>query len=296
MSTKPLKIIKIPISSVAHLIGLDHYNNFPKTVCELWRKYQKEDFEKLEKECQKDDVNIATDSDARKLVRHDKKHGTNIYQQVKQVNAVKTTSQQLVQNQSKIINQTAKLSTMTNEDKELVKKQIESMTNKSHGVKSEMDVLKRFELESGMSIESGQKWMVCPFTVDSNGIQWCFHGKYDGMTTCGKVIEAKKRQKGLFKKVRDYENVQIQSYLFGTESQHGFLVESYSSSEGMDFCMLPVELDNDYVQGVIITRLTAFVQFFMKFLEQPIWRDMLLKNDKERFIYQIYCTEYLKLE
>lgn len=289
------KAIKIPISSLAHLIGLDHYNNFPKTVCELWRKYQKEDFEKIEKECQKNDIAIATDSDARKLVRQDKKHGTNLYQQVKQINAIKTTSQELVQNQSKILQQTANLHTMSKEEKDMVKKQVESMTNKSHGVKSEMDVLKRFELESGLTIESGQKWMSFPFNIDKNGIQWSFYGKYDGKTKCGKIIEAKKRQRGLFKRVRDYENVQIQSYLYGTECQNGYLVESYSTKEGMDFCMIPVDLDKEYVEGVIITRLNAFVKFFMDFLEQPTWRDILLKNDKERFIYQMYCTEYLKL-
>ena len=33
-----------------------------------------------------------------------KKHGTNLYQQVKQINSVKTTSQELVTNQSKVLN------------------------------------------------------------------------------------------------------------------------------------------------------------------------------------------------
>ena len=54
MSTNHKKI-KIAISQVAPLIGLDHYNNFAKIVCELWRKYDKEKFNMKEKEYQNKD-------------------------------------------------------------------------------------------------------------------------------------------------------------------------------------------------------------------------------------------------
>ena len=149
----------------------------------------------LEKSYQSQDIEIATDSDARKLVRHDKKHGTNLYQQVKQINSVKTTSQELVTNQSKVLKSTMESTNMTQQEKDKIKKQVESMTNKSHGIKSENDVLKRFEQESGLVIESGQKWMTCPLVIDKNNVQWSFHGKYDGKTCCGKIIEAKKDRK-----------------------------------------------------------------------------------------------------
>lgn len=290
------KVVKIPISSLAHLVGFDNYNNFPKTVCEILRKYQKDKFELFEKSFQSKDIEIATDSDARKLVRHDKKHGTNLYQQVKLINTVKTTSQQLVTNQTNILQQTLTSTNISAEEKEKIKKQVESMTNKSHGIKSENDVLKRFEQESGMTIASGQKWMTCPIIIDKNGIQWAFHGKYDGMTSCGKVIEAKKRQRGLFKKLRDYEKIQIQSYLFGTQCSNGFLVESYSHANGMDFNMISVELDNEFIQNVIIKRLEAFVNFFMDLLNNDSWQTILIQNDKEKFLYQTYLNQYLKLD
>lgn len=290
------KNVKIPISSVAHLVGFDNYNNFPKTVCELLRKYQKEKFEQVENTMRAQDIELATDSDARKLVRHDKKHGTNLYQQVKVINNIKTTSQQLVANQSTILKDTLANTNISTEEKEKVKKQVESMTNKSHGIKSENDVLKRFEQETGLSISSGQKWMVCPFVLDKNGVQWAFHGKYDGMTSCGKVIEAKKRQKGLFKRLRDYEKIQIQSYLFGTSSQNGYLVESYSHSGGMDFNMISVQLESEFVQNTIVARLTAFVNFFMDLLDNPSWQTIIIQNDKDKFLYQTYVNQYLKLE
>ena len=154
------KIIKIPISSVAHLVGFDNYNNFPKTVCELLRKYQKEKFEKVEKEMQKQDIELATDSDARKLVRHDKKHGTNIYQQVKIINNIKTTGQQLVSNQNTILKRTL-TSTNISDEEGKNEEQVESMTNKSHGIKSGMMFLKL------------NKKAVCLLYLDKNG--WFVH-------------------------------------------------------------------------------------------------------------------------
>ena len=289
------KMIKIPISSIAPLVGFDNYNNFPKTVCELLRKYQKEKFEQIEKSFQSKDIEIATDSEARKLVRHDKKHGSNLYQQVKTINNIKTTSQQLVSNQNLILKKTLASTSISQEEKDKIKKQVESMTNKSHGIKSEDDVLKRFEQESNMKIESGQKWMTCPFVMDKNSVQWAFHGKYDGKTSCGKIIEAKKRQRGLFKRLRDYEKIQIQSYLFGTQSIQGYLVESYSHANGMDFNMILVDFDSDFVNQTIINRLTSFVNFFMDLLDNPDWQNTIIQNDKERLLYQTYLNQYLKI-
>ena len=294
-TTDKLKVLKIPISSIAPIVGFDNYNNFAKITCELWRKYNKENFEMLEKSYQSQDIEIATDSDARKLVRHDKKHGTNLYQQVKQINSVKTTSQELVSNQSKVLQSTMESTNMTQQEKDKIKKQVESMTNKSHGIKSENDVLKRFEQESGLVIESGQKWMTCPLMIDKNNVQWSFHGKYDGKTCCGKIIEAKKRQKGLFKRLRDYEKIQIQSYLFGTKSNSGFLVESYSHKNGMDFNMISVDLEPEFVSNIIIARLNKFVDFFMDLLDNTTWQTVLIQNDKERLLFQTYCQQYLQI-
>ena len=116
------------------------------------------------------------------------------------------------------------------------------------------------------------------------------------MTSCGKVIEAKKRQKGLFKRLRDYEKIQIQSYLFGTSCQNGYLVESYSHSGGMDFNMISVQLESEFVQNTIVARLTAFVNFFMDLLDNPSWQTIIIQNDKDKFLYQTYINQYLKLD
>lgn len=42
------KRITISISQVAPLIGLDNYGNFPRIVCELWRKFNPADFREFE--------------------------------------------------------------------------------------------------------------------------------------------------------------------------------------------------------------------------------------------------------
>ena len=43
-----IKRIRLSISQVAPLIGLDNYGNFPRIVCEVWRRFNPEEFRELE--------------------------------------------------------------------------------------------------------------------------------------------------------------------------------------------------------------------------------------------------------
>lgn len=291
-----LKKVKIPVSSIAPLVGLDHYKNFPKIVCELWRKYNKDEFNQIEKEFQKKDVDIATDSEARRLVRQDIKNGTNFYQQVKRINSKTDTSQNLQAEQKKVIEQINNVEGLDAKKKEDMIKQVVSTTNKKHGVNNENNVLSKYESETGLKIQSGQENMIHKFNEDFDiGIEWIIHGKYDGFTSCGKLIEAKKRQKGLFKKLRDYEKVQIQTYMYMKGVEKGSLVESYSSKDGVSINIIDVDYDKEYVSDFVIGRLNKFTEFFKNFINNSEWRNELLMGDKKREIYSMYQKVYLNV-
>lgn len=290
------KKVKIPVSSIAPLLGLDHYNNFPKIVCELWRKYNRDEFNQLEKELQKKNIDIATDSEARRLVRADIKNGTNFYQQVKKINSKVDNSQNLQVEQKKVIEQINKVQGIDSKKKEDMIKQVVSTTNKTHGINNENNVLSKYEAESGLKITSGQENMVYKFSQDENiGIDWIIHGKYDGFTSCGKLIEAKKRQKGLFKKLRDYEKVQIQTYMYMKGVNKGSLVESYSSKNNMTIHIIDVDYEEEYMQEFVISRLKKFTIFFKDFINNQEWRNELLMGDKKREIYNMYLKIYLNV-
>ena len=60
MSTKR---ITISISQIAPLVGLDAYNNFPRIICEIWRKAYPEDFKVFENKLKLEGIQTATSNE-----------------------------------------------------------------------------------------------------------------------------------------------------------------------------------------------------------------------------------------
>lgn len=284
--------IKIPISSIAPIVGLDHYNNFPKIVCELWRKYRRDDFNKLENEKRQCGVDIATDSEARRLTRNDIKKGTNFYQQIRTLNTQKNTSESLVEKQNNIIKQIETNSIMNSSEKEDVKKQVLSISNKTHGVKNESNTLELFCKETKLTIKVQQESLTYKFH-SMNNIDWILTGRTDGLTTCNKLIEAKKRQKRLFMNLRDYEEIQIQTYLHIKNVDSGFLVESHSTNSDTKINIIPVERNQDLIKNNILNKLVKFTIFFNDLMLNEDWQNELLHGDKNKTIYKIFYDDYL---
>ena len=72
------------------------------------------------------------------------------------------------------------------------------------------------------------------------------------------------RQKCLFKKVRDYENIQVQLYLHALEFEKAYLVESYTNKKGeMNIYVNEINYNSDYVNDVILDRLKKFINFYI---------------------------------
>ncbi len=294
MSSTKLKKVKIPVSQIAPLIGFDNYNNFPKILCELWRKYDRDAFNKLEASMQKKEIDIATDSEARRIVRADSKNGTNFMSQIRQINSKTTNSEHLQKRQKVVIDQIRKTDSLGEEGQDNLIKQIVSTTNKMHGINNEGSVLKKYESQTGQTIKDGQQSIFFKFYEDTDvGIEWQLHGKYDGMTTCGRLIEAKKRQKGLFKTLRDYEKVQIQTYMHMKGVKQGSLVESYSTKDECSIHIINVDYDQKYVEEFIVDRLKGFAKFFNAFTKNESWKKEVLLGDKKREIYTMYQKIYI---
>lgn len=289
-----LKKIKIPVSNIAPIIGFDHYGNFPKILCEIWRKYDRDTFNKLEKEMQAKEIDIATDSEARRIVRADAKNGTNLMSQIKQLNSQTGTSEHLQKKQKVMIDQIRKTDSLSAEDQDNLIKQVVSTTNKYHGINNENTVLKKYEAQTGQIIKDGQQSLFYTFDKDNEiGIEWQLHGKYDGLTECGRLIEAKKRQKGLFKTLRDYEKVQLQTYLHMKGVLKGSLVESYTTEGEYHMHIIDVDYDKKYAEEFIIGRLKSFVKFFNCFTKNEDWKKEILMGDKKREIYTMFQKIYI---
>lgn len=300
------KQLSLSISQIAPLVGLDAYNNFPRIICEIWRKYDPTDFKTFESTLKLKGLKIATSSDMNDIWETDEALGTNILEQVKTINSNKDkTSSDMVSQQdiiAKYINTNDKLKNMDNIQKQELAKKVCSATNKMHGVINEDSVLAEFCKLSEKTIKDTQGWVSIKISKgespeSSIPIDWSIVGKYDAITTDNELVEAKMRQKCLFKKVRDYENVQVQLYMHALQLEQGYLVESYTNKKGENQIYVnDIKYDSDYVVDIVLERISKFIKFFEMFLGDDEIKESLLSGDIDRKIYKIYENEYLGIE
>lgn len=303
--------INLSISQIAPLIGLDAYNNFPRITCEIWRKYKPDDFKLIENKLKADNYQIATSNEYNDLWEMDEASGTTILQQVKDLNSNKDkSSNDMVKQQeviTKYINDQANLTELQKTD---LTKKVCSITNKTHGITNESSILSQFCKLSEKTIVKTDQWVKTIMitrntndttettetreTTETTNTEWYIIGKYDGITSDNELVEAKMRQKALFKKVRDYENVQVQLYLHALEFEKAYLVESHTNKKGeMNIYVNEINYDSDYVNDIILERLKSFINFFDVFMRNQEYKEALLKGDKDRKIYKIYEQDYL---
>ena len=289
--------LTISMSQIAPLIGLDNYNNFPKNTCELWRKYLPDDFKLIEKKLKDKNESIATSNDYNDIWEIDNASGTTILEQVKKLNSDTTkTSNDMVSKQEDIKKYIKDQLHLTDKQKIDLTNKICSITNKQHGITNEDSILDEFCRLSEKKIQTTQAWVTIPICIEHPKlpIDWCLIGKYDGITTDNELVEAKMRQKALFKKVRDYENVQVQLYLHSLGFEKAYLVESYTNKKG-DRTMYVNEInyDSDYTNEIILDRLKKFITFFEFLMSNETLKEGLLNGDKDRKIFKLYENEFL---
>lgn len=288
------KRLTLSISQIAPLIGLDNYNNFPRIFCEIWRKYNPDDFRTLELKLKtENNQQLANSNEMNDIWEIDEQYNTNLLEQVKTLNDNKNkSSTEMVKIQNNIISYIND----NNEFNELQKKELAvkicSITNKNHGVCNEDAILNEFCKLTNKELQKTQGWVEIPLN-ETDTIKWVVIGKYDGITMENELVEAKMRQKCLFKKMRDYENIQVQLYLHALGFEQGFLVESCSNSKGNQLYIHELEYNKEYVEDFILARLKKFTIYFNDIINDEESKIMILKGDRDRFIYNNYKDKYL---
>lgn len=300
--SNPLKTITIPASSVAPLVGLDHYNNFAKIVCDIWAKFDKVEFARSKHTLISQGINTAADTEFDRTKKIDAKYGLNITSSIKSVNSLKRSSEAIQQEQETLIKQIKSHTNMTSAEKTDIIAQITSSTNKMHGVNNETDILSYFETAKNCKIISGQSSLslnlgTSNITSINDNItyptKWIISGRYDGITNNNELVEAKKRVKGLFNILRDYENIQVQLYLTALKMSRGYLIESYCKKSGeIDCGIIQVERDDIIMTNVILPRLKAFIKFFGDLMGNLEWKNEIIRGDTNKIIYNIYISNY----
>ena len=294
------KRLTISISNVAPLVGLDNYGNFPRIVCEIWRRWNPAEFREFELRL-KDagHSGLANSSEMNDIWEVDDLLGTNILEQVRALNSnTDKTSADMTKSQALISGYITQQTGITEDKKAELIKKVCSITNKSHGVSNEDAILAEFCKLSDKTLQGTQGWVEIPLANDT--IEWVIVGKYDGITTDGELVEAKMRQKGLFKSMRDYENIQVQLYLHALGFHSGFLVEGFSKAtkgkSGKTELVLythEVAYDASYVSEIILGRLVGFTKYFADLMQSRERKECILKADVSEWTK--YLEEYLEI-
>lgn len=300
--------ISIPITDLAPLCQMDHYNNFPRVACNVWSKLSPETYSKYKKKFYKKGQYIANDNMYQKMTVLNSKIAAdeiNIISEIRNINKNKNSTSDLINKQEELITRientvnSKKFKTETEvaeakQNLDDLKKLVKSSTNVVYGKKNENDGYTIFERETEKNVKAKQVSVRMTLYKSENDITWYLNGIADGLTNTGELIEIKNRQKKLFKQVRDYEKCQIQSYLYITKHPICYLVELIEK----DYNIIEVQRETDYFQKVIKHNVLRFINFmeslflddsedFYTLDEKEALMDELIRGDPNRVVYSL---------
>lgn len=264
--------INISVTDLAPICGMDHYNNFSKVVCKIWKQLDNVGFKTIEAECRKRGRSLGNDGFIQKvrlLEQNNKLEPNSIVNKIVSINQKRFMSSKcLVEAQQTVLKDINSLD-INDKDKEDLKSLVQSASNTVYGSRNEMGGIEIFTKETGESINCKQTKFIYPFYTDTTkNIQWNLIGKIDGLTNTGNIVEVKNRQKELFNIVRDYEMCQIQSYLHMSDSTNAYLVEVLKKGgQGNDFNIIKVAKDPLYFQDNI----SMYLNKFVKYMSNLVW-------------------------
>lgn len=292
------QVISIAVTELAPLCAMDHYNNWGKIIAKIWKKLDKQDFETCEQMLRDSgNIGLACDSAQKKLYALEKKYG-----QVGVVtNAVKAinkdtgkSSEGLVTSQQSVVqNLEIALPGLNLVDKRNIESLVKTATNVRHGCINEKGGLALFTQVTGKAITGTQTPVNLVFHEDAN-FKWEINGKVDGVTTDGKIVEIKNRQRTLFNTVRDYEMCQFQLYLHVLEQDMGYLVELLpgDADKPTQYNIIEVPRNPAYYSVTVepwLRHLVTYCQVTL-FASQPETKLEILRGDNDRKCYAAYCT------
>lgn len=178
-----------------------------------------------------------------------------------------------------------------------LKVNVESFVNTNFGTSNEIGALELYEIKHKVKLDKSQQFSKIEIgNINNYNVYIC--GKVDGIlqlddTKQSKIIEVKTRTRCFFKEVRDYENTQMQIYMY----MHGMntvdLVE-YLPQNKIKIKITTIS-KNEKTINKIIKKLHFFINKFTEFINYPIEQkyDFFIMDldDKKTFLKNLYLNE-----
>lgn len=293
-------IINIAPSDLAWLCGMDHYNNLAKCLCKIWKQVGADTFKQVRSQVEAANGYTAVDSAQKQIAAIQARHActsagdkVDVLSDIKAINADKAKSSgDLVAAQATLAQKVAQTG-MDQVTQAQMTRLLTSATNVMHGVHNENDGLAIFTKATGHAVTQTQGPVRGLLYRDpTTGMEWRLNGKFDGLAENGDLVEVKNRQKGLFNRLRDYEECQIQAYLsmLGIDMCH--LVEVYKGAGGqVDYNVIPVARRPEYMSAVIQPWIEKAVRFMSVLAGDPTLMAEVMAGDTMGRVRDIYNAQ-----
>ena len=261
----------INISEIAIITGDNTYKTKREYLIDFWKKNLKDDFDKY-----KELTSFVKETDDDIIKKISNNNNIDLSSELK--SCIKSKNTVDLNTLKTVIFE--KIGNLKEEDKKEITKSITNLTNTKFGIKNENDVTKIYENMTGNKIVKDNKYRkVKIFQYDTLNVY--IGGKIDGISIDSTtLIEVKNRIHKLFYELRNYEKVQIMSYMYLFSVSKGHLVEAHKKKDETNINVIEIQFDEEYMD-YIINKILIFIRFFSKFINDSKSKINLLKNNIE---------------
>jgi hypothetical protein len=280
-------------SELSIAIGVNPYQSVKDLIVRLWSKNFAEDYYRLLDEIKNaNQIEIIQETEYQCLQRLSQlsSNQLKVKESIQKCLDGSTTQsvEDLQKNQKDLLDEIKKDSNLSSVDKVLLTETLVSMSNKRFGVRKEGDSIEEYEKLTGKTVKRIGKYYTEVINISHlptaellPGVVWKFGGKIDGLTTENELIEVKNRVRAFFDKIKEYEKVQIQTYLFLLKLEKGYLVESLVKNKGEvpKINVVATEFDSIYWNEFLMPRAYKFIDFFHQIMFDDDYKMRLLIQD-----------------
>jgi hypothetical protein len=231
-------MIRFNASEIAAIVGCNPYKKAEEAITDCWNRHAR----KRGIDAPKAPTFIL---EAYKVVDRNKDKVGTLMQDIKESSGKTETSTDTLST-TETINAKINAMDITKEEKETLVTYAKSRMFTNYGTRKEESVHEIYKTMTGNDIGIVNKMFKKPIEDFEIG------GKIDGQLEDGTVIEIKNRTRRLFGEVKQYENIQIQTYIQMLEQEGAQLVECYNDGEKKHVNILDVAKDQDLWDETIL--------------------------------------------